>query len=176
MKLLSFIAPACLLGTAASIDMSKYSAGPGVESEFKSFVQALYASTEDPAVRETFADYFTTNGTLIVRGIVATGADEIIALKEKLLPPAGNKHWNHKPNVTTVDSETATQKTYQVLGVIQSTYDGGNCSQAYYSTRFTVTKDVSGIPQIAPHSGSLVSYDDFIIEPSQTPTDIPCEK
>jgi hypothetical protein len=40
MKLSSLIAPACLLGTAASIDMSKYSAGPGVESGFKSFVQA----------------------------------------------------------------------------------------------------------------------------------------
>jgi len=81
-------------------------------------------------VRETFADYFTASGTLIVRGIVATGADEIIALKESLLPPAGNKHWNHKPNATTVDSETAAHKVYQVLGIIQSTYDGGNCSQA----------------------------------------------
>jgi hypothetical protein len=51
-------------------------------------------------------------------------------LKEELLPIMGNKQWNHLPNVTTVDSETSAEKTYQVLGVIETRYDGGNCSQA----------------------------------------------
>lgn len=78
----------------------------------------------------SFSDFFTINGQLIVRAIVATGADEIIALKQLLLPTAGNKHWNHRPNITTVDSETSTHKVFQVLGIIESTYNGGNCSQA----------------------------------------------
>lgn len=90
----------------------------------------LYLSTEDPAVTTTFSDFFTSDGQLIVRGITATGSDEIIALKQQLLPTAGNKHWNHRPNVTTVDSESETQKVFHVLGVIEATYDGGNCSQA----------------------------------------------
>lgn len=65
-----------------------------------------------------------------MRGIVATGATEIVALKQKLLPTAGNKHWNHRPNATTVADETDAAKTFQVLGIIESRYDGGNCSQA----------------------------------------------
>ena len=90
----------------------------------------LYASAEDPSATSTFTDFFTTNGQLIVLENTATGSEKIIALKESLLPTAGNKHWNHLPNVTTVASETSAMKTYQVLGVIETTFDGGNCSQA----------------------------------------------
>lgn len=73
---------------------------------------------------------FTPDGQLIVLANTATGADAIIKLKQALLPPAGNKHWNHMPNVTTVDSQTTSRKTYKVLGVIETRFDGGNCSQA----------------------------------------------
>ena len=90
----------------------------------------LYASAEDPSATNKFTDFFTTDGQLIVLANTATGADQIVALKQELLPSAGNKHWNHLPNVTTVASETSAKKTYQVLGVIETTFDGGNCSQA----------------------------------------------
>lgn len=65
-----------------------------------------------------------------MRGIVATGPEEIVALKQQLLPTAGNKHWNHRPNATTVADETDAAKTYLVLGIIESRFDGLNCSQA----------------------------------------------
>lgn len=42
-----------------------------------------------------------------------------------------------------------------------------------YSTRFVVNKDQdTGLP--AFEKGNLVLYDDFIVEPSNSPTDIPC--
>ncbi|EFQ91650.1 hypothetical protein PTNB73_10104 [Pyrenophora teres f. teres] len=131
MKLISFLTPACLLGIAASVDMSRYTPkGSGVDVGFQSFLKELYASAEDPAATTTFTDFFTENGKLIVVENIAVGANEIIALKQALLPTAGTKHWNHLPNITTVSSETSAQKTYQVLGVIESRFDGGNCSQA----------------------------------------------
>ncbi|RMZ73585.1 fungal specific transcription [Pyrenophora seminiperda CCB06] len=174
MKFLSLITPACLLGIAASVDMSRYSAGSAVDVGFKPFLKELYASAEDPSATTKFTNFFTTDGQLIVLTNTATGSEQIIKLKEELLPPAGNKHWNHLPNVTTVASETSAKKTYQVLGVIETRFDGGNCSQAYYSSRFTVTKDTSGSPQLTPHTGSLVAYDDFIVSPSKSPTNIEC--
>lgn len=60
----------------------------------------------------------------------AVGADEIVALKQLLMPTDGSKTWSHLPNVTTVYSESDTDKTFYVQGVIQSTFKGGNCSQA----------------------------------------------
>ncbi|EUC26870.1 hypothetical protein COCCADRAFT_10357 [Bipolaris zeicola 26-R-13] len=174
MKLSSIIVPACFVGMAASVDMSLYSAGTGVDAAFKPFLQELYASAEDPAATTRFTNFFTVDGKLIVLENTATGAEQIVALKQALLPTAGNKHWDHLPNITTVSSETAAQKTYQVLGVIETTFDGGNCSLAYYSSRFTVTKGANGSPNLTPHSGSLVAYDDFVVSPSKSPTDIPC--
>ena len=138
-----------LVGLASSLDMALYKEqGGGIDAGFRAYLteyvsflplgengsythhSRLYLMTEDPAVTTDFSDFFTADGELIVRGIVATGSDEIIALKQRLLPTAGNKHWNHRPNVTTVDSESSTQKVFNVLGVIEATYDGGNCSQA----------------------------------------------
>lgn len=60
----------------------------------------------------------------------AVGAEQIVALKQALMPTDGSKQWNHVPNVTTVAAETASSRTYDVQGVIQTTFDGGNCSQA----------------------------------------------
>ncbi|KAG4031289.1 hypothetical protein MFRU_009g00790 [Monilinia fructicola] len=174
MKLSSILTTMGLLSMAQSLDLSGYSQQAGVDAGFKAYLRELYLSTEDPAITTAFSNFFVPNGQLIVRGIVATGSKEIIALKQRLLPTAGNKHWNHRPNVTSVYSESSTQKVFTVLGVIESTYDGGNCSQAYYSTRFTVNKDASGKLALKPHAGDLVKYDDYIIEPSVSPTDIPC--
>lgn len=60
----------------------------------------------------------------------AVGADEITALKQTLMPTDGSKIWNHMPNVTTVSADEDTSRTYEVLGVIQTTFEGGNCSRA----------------------------------------------
>ncbi|KAI5367995.1 Putative NTF2-like domain superfamily protein [Septoria linicola] len=175
MKSFSFLTTACLLGLAHSVDDSLYAPGPGVEPAFRAYLNELYAQAEDPASTSTFTDFFTSDGKLIVRGTTAVGATDILALKRQLLPTAGNKHWNHVQNVTTVDSDTDAQKVYKVLGVLETTYDGGNCSRAYYSSRFTVVKGAGGVLDLTPRVGNLAAYDDFIIEPLSSPTDIPCE-
>lgn len=46
---------------------------------------------------------------------------------------------------------------------------------ASYSTHFKVAKSSGGEVELAVRSGSLSLYDDFIIDPSQSPTHIPCQ-
>lgn len=58
------------------------------------------------------------------------GAEQIVALKHALMPTDGSKAWNHVPNVTSIFADTADSRTYAVEGVIQTTFVGGNCSQA----------------------------------------------
>lgn len=95
------------------------------------YCHRLYASSEDPASAETFTDFFVAEvGKLIVLDNTAAGDAGIVAIKQALLPVTGEKHWNHKPNVTTVYAETAETKTYEVLGQIETSIDGGNCSLA----------------------------------------------
>ncbi|KAL0933445.1 uncharacterized protein CTRU02_212408 [Colletotrichum truncatum] len=164
-----------LISSAMGVDMSKYEAESGVDASFEPFLEALYASAEDYKATDTFTDYFVPEtGRLVVLENVAQGPDAIVKLKEALLPPTGEKHWNHLPNVTSVYSESATEKIYNVLGVIQTRFDGGNCSAAYYSSRFTVKKDSDGNVLNQPHSGSLALYDDYIVSPAESPTHIPC--
>lgn len=91
------------------------------------------------------------------------------------MPVDGTKHWNHVPNATSVYANVADSKTYAVEGVIQTMFDGGNCSQAYYSTRFTVAKAEDGSVALTARSGSLMAYDDFVVEPSRSPTSIACQ-
>lgn len=43
-----------------------------------------------------------------------------------------------------------------------------------YSTRFTVQKGDDGVLSMATHAGNLAKYDDYIIDPSVSPTDIAC--
>ncbi|EME45699.1 hypothetical protein DOTSEDRAFT_71410 [Dothistroma septosporum NZE10] len=174
MKLSSIAIIPGLLGMANAVNMSKYSPQKGVDAGFQAYLKELYASAEDTAATTAFTNFFTSTGQLIVLTNTATGAEEILALKQKLLPPGGPKHWNHFPNVTSVDSETTAQKIYKVLGVIETTYDGGNCSSAYYSSRFTVTKNTAGAVQLTTHAGTLAKYDDFVVDPDTSPTPIEC--
>lgn len=91
----------------------------------------MYAFAEDHTSTDTFTDFFVPDtGRLIVLENTAEGPDAIVKLKQALLPTTGEKQWNHLPNATTVHSETSTEKIYNVLGVIQSRFDGGNCSVA----------------------------------------------
>lgn len=90
----------------------------------------LYAETEDPVSTTTFTDFFSANGSLVIRGREAVGSEQIVAFKQALMPADGSKLWNHLPNVTTVYSESDANKTFDVLGVIQVTFKDVNCSQA----------------------------------------------
>ncbi|KAH9841244.1 Extracellular protein 53-1 [Teratosphaeria destructans] len=163
-----------LLSMTQAVDMKDYSPTAEVDTGFKAYLRALYASAEDSTATTSFTDYFPPDGQLIVLSNVATGSAEIIALKQRLLPPNGNKHWNHVPIDASVDAETKDFKRYQVLGKIQTTFDGLNCSQAVYKTRFTVAKK-HGVLSFAPHSGNLIKYDDFYVHPDKAPTNIPCD-
>ncbi|KAI6356171.1 hypothetical protein MCOR25_007939 [Pyricularia grisea] len=175
MRINDIIATLPLLGAAAAVDMRHYDPRRQVERAFGSYLEKLYATAEDPRATHSFTNFFTPQGKLTVLNSVASDPAAIIALKEALLPPAGNKQWNHLPNITTVHSETPRFKTYDVLGVIETRFNGRDCSKAYYSTRFTVTKDSSGVPQLQPHAGNLVHYDDYIVTPPHSPTGIPCD-
>ncbi|KJX98286.1 hypothetical protein TI39_contig419g00021 [Zymoseptoria brevis] len=116
---------------ANAVTFSDYKPQAGVESAFKDFLQALYSAAEDPKATNGFTDFFVpTTGKLVVRSLHGTGASEILAIKEKLMPMDGHKHWNHYPGVAKVGSETDTSKIYNVVGQIDSRYDGGNCSSA----------------------------------------------
>lgn len=44
-----------------------------------------------------------------------------------------------------------------------------------YSTRFTVAKAEGGEVGLTARSGSLLLYDDYVVDPGQSPTDIPCQ-
>jgi hypothetical protein len=50
-------------------------------------------------------------------------------------------------------------------------YENYRCS---FSTRFTVNKDANGSLPLLFHAGDLAKYDDFIVQPSVSPTDIIC--
>ncbi|QSZ30832.1 hypothetical protein DSL72_000390 [Monilinia vaccinii-corymbosi] len=164
-----------LLSMAQSLNFGKYSPAAGVDAGFQAYLKQLYTSAEDPAATSAFTNFFVPSGKLIVLDNVATGATQILALKQKLLPKAGNKHWNHRPNTVTVDSETSTQKVFKVLGSIETTYDGGKCSKATYETRFTIQKNAAGKLVFNAHSGNLVKYDDYSVVPPTSPTNIACD-
>ncbi|GKT82277.1 hypothetical protein Ct61P_00127 [Colletotrichum tofieldiae] len=120
-----------LWGSALGVDMSKYEATKGVDASFQPFLEALYASAEDYKSTDTFTDFFVPeSGRLVVLENDAQGPAAIVKLKQALLPTTGVKHWNHLPNITSVHSETTTEKVYDVLGLIQTRFDGGNCSAA----------------------------------------------
>jgi hypothetical protein len=55
---------------------------------------SLYISAEDPTATIDFTNFFTPAGTLIVLSYKAHGSDDIIKLKDTLLPPNGHKQWD----------------------------------------------------------------------------------
>ena len=44
-----------------------------------------------------------------------------------------------------------------------------------YSSRFTVVKGAGGVLDLTPRVKNLAAYDDFVIQPLTSPTDIPCD-
>ncbi|SMQ48987.1 unnamed protein product [Zymoseptoria tritici ST99CH_3D1] len=175
MQLSSLIVSMCLSGMANAVTLSDYRPQAGVEGAFKDFLQALYSAAEDPKATKGFTDFFVpTTGQLFVKSLHGAGASKILGIKQMLMPTDGHKHWNHYPGVAKVGSETDTSKIYNVVGQIDTRYDGGNCSSAHFETNFEVLKDASGDVRLAPGSGSLALYDDYVVEPEYTPTEYPC--
>ncbi|KAL3428242.1 hypothetical protein PVAG01_01751 [Phlyctema vagabunda] len=152
----SLIFPLCLPFLAQAINMTFYNPQCDVDYVFGPFYEQLLKATEDPTSTSSMIDFFTPNGTLRALNNTARGPDQIIQLRQSLLPVDGSVQWNHYPNITFVSAETAVDKNYQVSGILHS-ITGGNCSTTYFSTRFTVTKnETTGIPSLGPHSGSLI--------------------
>ncbi|KAH7159452.1 hypothetical protein B0J13DRAFT_616276 [Dactylonectria estremocensis] len=160
-----------MFGISQAISMVDYSPGCRVDREFGPWYFELLRNNEDPTTTSTYTDFFAPNGSLIVLGNVATGANAILSSRAAMLPADGSVQWNHFPNKTVVADESATEKTFHVYGVMQSvTTVDGNCSTTYFQTLFTVSKDpITHRANLTPQGGSLLAYDGFSIEPSEDP-------
>ncbi|KAF5515570.1 hypothetical protein CGCS363_v000185 [Colletotrichum siamense] len=162
-----------LLPLVAAVDMAPYKPAANVDAAFAPFVEAYYLASEDKAATTTFTDFWPATGQLIIAGRTFSGYAAMLGVKQSLLPPAGDKSWWHLIRGASVAGETAESKTFVAEIVIQTTYVGGNCSQAYGSASFTVLKDAQGAPRLEPHSESLSVYN-LTVSTTDSPTDIPC--
>ncbi|KXH53659.1 hypothetical protein CSIM01_07697 [Colletotrichum simmondsii] len=157
----------------AAVDMAPYKPSAGVDVAFADFVSEYYRTSEDKAATTTFTNFWPASGKMILAGRTFEGATAMLGVKQSLLPPNGNKSWWHLIRGATVGGETETDKTFVAEIVVQTTYVGGNCSQAYGSAAFTVLKDAQGTPRLEPHSKSLSVYN-LTVSTTDSPTDIPC--
>lgn len=89
-----------------------------------------YVTSEDQYSTDNFTDFWPSDGQMILAGTEYVGTQKILAVKTALLPPGGNKSWWHIIRSSTVVTEDDAFKTYEAEIVIQTTYEGGNCSQA----------------------------------------------
>ncbi|WQF84514.1 hypothetical protein CDEST_09528 [Colletotrichum destructivum] len=171
--------PTALLPLAAAlvaaVDMAPYVPAAGVDAAFADFVEAYYLASEDQFATTSFTDFWPADntGVLVIAGRAFPGAASILGVKQSLLPPGGDKSWWHLIRGAAVEAETAADKTFVAEIVIQTTYVGGNCSQAYGDARFTVLKDEVGSARLKPQSGSLSVYN-LTVSTTDSPTDIPC--
>ncbi|KAH8652658.1 hypothetical protein BGZ60DRAFT_533521 [Tricladium varicosporioides] len=169
--LFSLLSSGLWISITQAVSMIDYNPDCGVDPEFGPWYSELLAEVENPTSSCSFTNFFAPNGSMIILGDIAQGANAILRSKHALLPANGSIQWNHFPNRTTVSSEMPTEKSFQLSGVMQaiSTADG-NCSTTYFQTRFTVTKNsATGMPNLTPHSSSLLIYDGFVITPSEAP-------
>lgn len=88
--------------------------------------------SEEKAATTSFTDFWPADGSLIAAGTTFKGSASILAVKQKLLPPDGNKAWWHPILGANVVSEDSKTKTINAKIIIQTTYTPGNCSQAQY--------------------------------------------
>ncbi|KAG5655170.1 hypothetical protein KAF25_001943 [Fusarium avenaceum] len=160
-----------MFGSSQAISMVNYSPSCGVDPDFGPWYYELLKNNEDPTTTSSYTDFFARNGSLIVLGNKATGANAILQSRAAMLPADGSIQWNHFPNKTVVAKDSATEKTFHVYGVMQTvTTADGNCSTTYFQTLFTVAKDpVTHRANLTPQGGSLLVYDGFLIEPSEDP-------
>ena len=115
---------------ASAVDMTPYKADANVDAGFAKFVEEYYLTSEDKNSTTSFTNFWPADGKMILAGNVYTGSATILAVKQNLLPPTGNKSWWHLIRGASVTGETDADKTFVANIVIQTTYVGGNCSQA----------------------------------------------
>ncbi|KAH7245034.1 hypothetical protein BKA59DRAFT_454105 [Fusarium tricinctum] len=159
---------------AHAINMTDYTPTCGTDREFKRWYSELLRAFEDPITTDSITDFFAPGGALILMGTHFTGADAILGARGAILPADGSIQWNHFPNITIVTSETPTNKSFEVTGVLQITLPANaSCSTTYYQTLFTVEKNLTtGRANLAPQGGSLIIYNGFSINA----TDDQCTK
>ncbi|KAK8042441.1 hypothetical protein PG994_012924 [Apiospora phragmitis] len=141
------------LASASPVDMSPYKPESNVDAAFAPFVEEYGCPNHSRANLQ--------------------GATSILAVKQNLLPPDGNKAWWHLIEGANVVSEDSKTKTINAKIVIQTTYTPGNCSQAHGNAAFTVAKGADGIPNWTAHTGNLLVYN-LTVNTIQTPTDEAC--
>lgn len=89
-----------------------------------------YRISEDKAATTTFSDFFAPGGQLILAGQAFNTPESIVAVKQNLLPPNGNKAWWHLIQGSTLVADDTKTQTVSAKIIIQTTYTPGNCSQA----------------------------------------------
>ncbi|PBP21706.1 hypothetical protein BUE80_DR007596 [Diplocarpon rosae] len=164
---------ALLAPVAQAVNMTNYAPSPDVEEGFKEFVQFFYFTSESTTSTTSYTDFWPKDGRMILAGYEFQGVENILREKQKLLPRGGNKRWWHLIRGAVVKEETAANKTYAVDVVIQTTYIGGNCSEAYGNAAFTIFKDADGVPELEPFTGSMSLYN-LTVTPLTSPTTFPC--
>ncbi|OHW90604.1 hypothetical protein CSPAE12_10868 [Colletotrichum incanum] len=165
-----FSLTAALVG---AVDMTSYKPAADVDAAFAKFVEEYYLTSEDKDATTSFTNFWPADGKLILAGRTFSGSSAMLGVKQSLLPPGGNKSWWHLIRGATVAGETEADKTFVAEIVIQTTYVGGNCSQAYGDASFTILKDAQGTPRLEPHSEGLSVYN-LTVSTTDSPTDIPC--
>ncbi|GKT40478.1 uncharacterized protein ColSpa_00659 [Colletotrichum spaethianum] len=156
-----------------AVDMAPYKPAADVDATFAKFVEEYYLTSEDKDATTSFTNFWPADGKLIIAGRTFVGSSAMLGVKQSLLPPGGNKSWWHLIRGATVAGETEAEKTFVAEIVIQTTYIGGNCSQAYGNASFTILKDAQSTPRLEPHSESLSVYN-LTVSTTYSPTDIAC--
>ncbi|PSN68593.1 hypothetical protein BS50DRAFT_548872 [Corynespora cassiicola Philippines] len=175
----------CAASLTLAADLSDYDPQPGVQAEFKPFLQALVDAAEDPAVTTGYTDYFPPDGMQTTLTIHCVGAAGIQRCKDGFL--VGGRQLVHFPNTTSIADNNATATVYDSWGRMESTYTGGvvngevinNCSQIYYKTQYTVFKtdqreDAAPNLSLTPQA-QVYWYHDYEVTPPRMISDIPCD-
>ncbi|CAL3967421.1 unnamed protein product [Diplocarpon coronariae] len=166
-----------LAGAAVAIDLSGYTAGAGVQPEFKPFLEALVNAAEDGTVTTGYTDYFPADGMQTTLSLHCVGAEAIQKCKTQFL--SDGRTLVHFPNNTFIAQNNATATVYESQGRIENSYKNGNCSQIYYKTQYTVLKTdkrIEAAPNLTPKpQGQVYWYHDYYVNPTTVPSDIPCE-
>ncbi|TDZ29778.1 hypothetical protein C8035_v004212 [Colletotrichum spinosum] len=179
----SIIVPALVAARCvAAIDFTHYDPQPGVQPEFKDFLNALVTPAEDPKATTAYTDFFTPDGMQTTLSIHCVGAEAITRCKQRFLPTDGSMSLTaslHFPNTTFIADNNATATVYEAHGRIENNFKAGNCSQIYYKTQYTVLKTVQSIdapPNLSTKPEQQVYwYHDYFVNPTGVPSDIPCD-
>ncbi|CCF41324.1 hypothetical protein CH063_11640 [Colletotrichum higginsianum] len=177
---LTFAVPALLAARfVAAIDFTDYDPQPGVQPEFKAFLNALVTPAENPTATTEYTDFFTPDGMQTTLSIHCVGAEAITRCKQRFLPTDGSMTLTHFPNTTFIADNNATATVYEAHGRIENNFKAGNCSQIYYKTQYTVLKTVKSV-DAAPNLSTTPEkqvywYHDYFVNPTGVPSDIPCD-